>query len=110
MAFLSEAAIEEAVLEQLAGLGYTVENEERIGPDALFRERDSYVDVILEKRLLDAVAKINPTIPHAALDEVVKQVRPCETICPLAISLANLFILSRVMPFQLLEMKFIYKY
>ena len=74
MAFLSEAAIEEAVLEQLAGLGYTVENEERIGPDALFSERGSYVDVILEKRLLDAVTRINPTIPHTALEEVVKQV------------------------------------
>ena len=74
MAFLSEAAIEEAVLEQLAGLGYTVENEERIGPDALFSERGSYVDVILEKRLLDAVTRINPTIPHTPLEEVVKQV------------------------------------
>jgi type I restriction enzyme R subunit len=74
MAFLSEAAIEGVLLEQLAGLGYTVETEDRIGPDASFSERESYVDVILEKRLLDAVTRINPTIPKIALEEVVKQV------------------------------------
>ena len=34
-------------------MGYTIETEERIGPDALFGERNSYVDVILEKRLLE---------------------------------------------------------
>ncbi|QWD14369.1 type I restriction endonuclease subunit R [Polynucleobacter paneuropaeus] len=74
MAFLSEAAIECILLEQLASLGYTVETEEKVGPDGLFSERESYADVILEKRLLDAVTQINPTIPQIALEEVVKQV------------------------------------
>ena len=74
MAFLPEAAVEQALLEHLAELGYTVETEEKVGPDGLFRERDSYADVVLKNRLLDAVEKINPTIPAAARAEAVKRV------------------------------------
>jgi type I restriction enzyme R subunit len=74
MAFLSEAAIEGVLLEQLCSLGYTIETEEKVGPDGIFSERESYADVILEKKLLDAVIRINPAIPQIALEDVVKQV------------------------------------
>ena len=74
MAFISEALVEQALLEQLAGLGYTVESEENVGPDALFRQRESYTDVVLEKRLLEAVARINPSMPESANQDAVKQV------------------------------------
>ena len=35
MAFLPEAAVEQALLEHLLELGYTIETDERIGPDSL---------------------------------------------------------------------------
>lgn len=40
MAFLSEAAVELALLEQLRGLGYLIEREEDIGPGALIEMED----------------------------------------------------------------------
>ncbi|OWU65766.1 MAG: type I restriction endonuclease, partial [Armatimonadetes bacterium Cent15-Ar3] len=33
MAFLSEAAVEQALLDQLCALNYSIEREEDIGPD-----------------------------------------------------------------------------
>ena len=42
MAFLSEAAVEQALMEQLGGLGYSIEREEDIGPDGQRPERESH--------------------------------------------------------------------
>ena len=50
MAFLSEAAVELALLEQLRALGYSIEREEDIGPDGHRPERESHDDVVLKKR------------------------------------------------------------
>ncbi len=47
MAFLSEAAVELALLEQLQGLGYSIEREEDIGPDGHRPERESHDEVEL---------------------------------------------------------------
>ncbi len=41
MAFLSEAAVEMALLEQLRGLCYSIEQEEDIVPDGHRPERDT---------------------------------------------------------------------
>ncbi len=60
MAFLSEAAVELALLEQLRGLGYGIERDDVIGPDGARAERESHDEVILRKRLEDAVARLNP--------------------------------------------------
>lgn len=42
MPFLSEAAVELALLEQLQELGYTSTSDEAIGPDGKHPERESY--------------------------------------------------------------------
>ena len=60
MAFLSEAAVELALLEQLGELGYSIEREEDIGPDGHRPERESHDEVVLKKRFEDAVARLNP--------------------------------------------------
>mgnify|MGYP003631444083 CR=1 FL=1 len=52
MAFLSEAQVETALLEQLAGLGYA--SDELIGPDGRQPERDAYDEVVLKVRLTAA--------------------------------------------------------
>ncbi len=45
----------------------------------MFAERASYSDVILEKRLREALARINPQIPAEAIDEAVRRVTHPET-------------------------------
>ena len=65
MAFLSEAAVEQALIEQLSNLGYTIACEEVIGPDGVAAERESHDQVILQQRLLDAVERINPNVPQS---------------------------------------------
>ena len=63
MAFLSEAEIEGALLDQLRALGYRIEREEDIGPDGHRPERESHDEVVLKRRLEEAVARPNPTPP-----------------------------------------------
>jgi type I restriction enzyme, R subunit len=74
MAFLSEDALEQALLQQLLSLGYQVLNGETIAPDSPLAERDSYADVVLKGRLLAAVARINPHLPESAHQDAVRQV------------------------------------
>ncbi|MCX8520088.1 MAG: type I restriction endonuclease subunit R, partial [Rhodoferax sp.] len=74
MAFLSEAAVEQALLEQLRGLGYSIEQEENIGPDGHRPERESHDGVVLKKRLENAVALLNAGIPAEARQDAIRQV------------------------------------
>jgi type I restriction enzyme R subunit len=80
MVFLSEAAVELALLEQLRGLGYSIEHEENIGPDGLHPERESHDEVVLKKRFENAVALLNPGLPlearHDAIRKVMQQELP----------------------------------
>jgi type I restriction enzyme R subunit len=74
MAFISEAEIELAMIEQLASLGYQVKSEEEIGPDGTHPERQSHGEVILVKRLESIVDKLNPNIPKVAREEAARKV------------------------------------
>lgn len=78
MAFLSEAAVELALLEQLRGLGYSIEQEENIGPDGHRPERESHDEVVLKKRLESAVALFNPELPLEARHDVIAKVMQSE--------------------------------
>jgi len=78
MAFLSEAAVELALLEQLRGLGYSIEQEENIGPDGHRPERDSHDVVVLKKRLEDAVTLLNPGMPVVARQDAIRKVMQSE--------------------------------
>lgn len=80
MAFLSEALVEEAMIEQLAGLGYEIASEEVIGPDGTHPEREGHDLCILQRRFSDAVSRINPNVPQIARDDAVRQVT--QTIFP----------------------------
>lgn len=74
MAFLSEAAVELALLEQLRGLGYSIEHEENIGPDGHRPERESHDEVVLKKRFENAVALLNPGLPLEARQDAIRKV------------------------------------
>lgn len=78
MAFLSEAAVEQALLEQLRTLNYRIECEEDIGPDGHSPERESHDEVVLKKRFEDAVACLNAGLPLEARQEAIRKIMQSE--------------------------------
>ncbi|MCU0754565.1 MAG: type I restriction endonuclease subunit R [Xanthomonadales bacterium] len=78
MAFLSEAAVERALLDQLCGLGFGIEREEVIGPDGPRPERDSHDEVVLKKRFEAAVARLNPGLPQEARLDAIRKLTQSE--------------------------------
>jgi type I restriction enzyme, R subunit len=79
MAYLSEAAIEKIVLDQLSGLGYAIATDTEIGPDGKTPEREAYADVVLVKRLTAAIERLNPDIPAEARGDALRKVLATET-------------------------------
>src|SRR5690606_38574266 len=71
---LCESEIEKMTIEELVELGYTYLSGPDIAPDAPFAERKSYGDVLLRKRLTDAVARLNPSLPYDVVLEAVNKV------------------------------------
>ncbi len=69
-----ESDIEEATLEWLAELGYTVLHGPDIAPDTPNAERATYSEVILTNRLRDTVARLNPQIPTDAQEEAIRKI------------------------------------
>jgi type I restriction enzyme, R subunit len=78
MAYLSEAALEQTVLDQLAALGYAISTDTEIGPDGKAPEREAYSDVVLVRRLFAAIERLNPTIPVEARDDALRKVLATE--------------------------------
>ncbi|MBM9592973.1 type I restriction endonuclease subunit R [Roseitranquillus sediminis] len=79
MAWLSEAALEQIVLDQLGTLGYGIATDSEIGPDGKAPERDAYADVLLMKRLVSAIDRLNPDIPTEARGDALRKVLSVET-------------------------------
>ena len=73
MATLIESDVEQATLEWLEGLGWATAYGPDIGPDSPNSERADYDQVVLEQRLLDALADLNPNLPSTALDDVIRK-------------------------------------
>lgn len=78
MAFLSEAELEQSLLEQLRGLGYSIEREDDIGPDGHWPERESHDEVVLRRRFEDALARLNPGLPAEARQDAIRKVAQSE--------------------------------
>ncbi|AXQ08577.1 type I restriction endonuclease subunit R [Xanthomonas oryzae] len=73
MAFLSEAAVEQALLEQLRRLGYAVVSDNTTGPDGSAPERESHDVVILRRRLEKAALLLNPQLPPEAREDAIRK-------------------------------------
>ena len=73
MTTLTEAVVEQVALEWLGTLGWQVAHGPDIAPDALNAERDDYGQVVLERRLRDALAGLNPKLPGDALDDAYRR-------------------------------------
>lgn len=78
MAYLSESAIEQVVLDQLTSLGYATATDAEIGPDGKAPEREAYADVILAGRLTAAIERLNPVIPAGARSDALRKVLATE--------------------------------
>jgi len=70
---LSESAVEDAALAWLESLGWRVLHGPEIAPGELGAERVDYGQVVLEQRLRDAVARLNPALPPAALEDAFRK-------------------------------------
>ncbi len=73
MTILSEADVEAASLEWLAALGWQTAHGPDIGPGGSHEERADYGAVVLERRLRDALARLNRDLPPDALDDAFRK-------------------------------------
>ena len=73
MTALAEAEVEEAGLEWLDALGWQTVHGPDIAPGAPGEERADYGAVVLERRLRDALARLNPDLPPDALDDTFRK-------------------------------------
>lgn len=74
MSRITENIIEEFCIELLEKQGYEYIYAPDIAPDSDKPLRSDFDDVLLSSRLSDAVARINPSIPHEARQEAIKEI------------------------------------
>ncbi len=73
MTTITEAEVETAALDWLRALGWQVAHGPDIAPDTPSAERADYGQVVLERRLQDALAELNPGLPASALEDAFRR-------------------------------------
>ncbi len=73
MSTFTESEVEQAALDWLENLGFAVKHGPEIAPGELAAERVDYGQVVLETRLRDALARLNPALPSEALDDAFRK-------------------------------------
>lgn len=76
---ITESEIESAALEILSESGYEVICGPDIACDGKSPERANYSEVVLVKRLRNAIGKLNPKIPDEAKEEAIRKVLRVES-------------------------------
>ncbi len=71
---VAESVVEQAALAWLEGLDWRIAHGPDIAPDTLGTEREDYSEVVLAQRLRDGLARLNPNLPEAALEDAFRQV------------------------------------
>lgn len=69
-----ESTVEDAALAWLADAGWKTSHANTLGPDLPSAERRDYRQVLLEKRLREALMKLNPQLPLEAIDDGLRKV------------------------------------
>ena len=70
---ITEADVEKVALEWLAALGWGVAHGPDIAPGTPDAERDDYGQVVLDYKLRDSLASLNPSLPVSALDDAFRK-------------------------------------
>ncbi|MCY4149755.1 MAG: type I restriction endonuclease subunit R [Gammaproteobacteria bacterium] len=79
MKAINENDVENAALELLGDLGYTIALGPNIDPDSASRERTSYSEVLLTDRLRKAFKKLNPHLSEDIWEEVLRKLIQIDT-------------------------------
>jgi len=74
MAYLDEAQVEIVTVDYFRELGYEYLHGPVIAPDGEAPEREGYAQVVLTRRLRDAMVRINPDVPDDAIEDALRQV------------------------------------
>ncbi len=75
MTKITENLIEEFCIELLEKQGFQYIYAPDIAPDGDSPDRDGYDDVLLGNHLMEAIARINPSVPHDSQQEALKEIR-----------------------------------
>jgi len=78
MSSFSESVVEEAAIGWLADLGWSIKHGPDIAPGEPDTERTDYAQVILEDRLQQALARLNPKLPTQTLDDTFRKLMRLE--------------------------------
>lgn len=74
MSNFNESVVEEATLDWLKGLGYSIKHGPDIAPEAVEAARENYGEVILESPLRAALKRLNPGLPAEAIEEAFRKI------------------------------------
>ena len=69
----AESVVEDAALAWLESIGWHIAHGPDIAPDMPAAERRDYGEVVLARRLRDALGRLNPNLPAAALEDAFRK-------------------------------------
>jgi type I restriction enzyme, R subunit len=69
----SESVVEEAALAWIESIGWAVRSGAEMAPGEPAAERADYRQVVLEQRLRDVLARLNPDLPPEALEDAFRK-------------------------------------
>jgi type I restriction enzyme R subunit len=69
----NESEVESAALAWLEAIGWQIAHGPDIAPDMPAAERADYGEVVLARRLRDALARLNPEVPAEALEDAFRR-------------------------------------
>ena len=74
MTSFNESTVEQATLKWLSNLGWETAYGPDIAPGTPAAERDNYTEVVLERRLRDALERLNPDLDDEALETALRRI------------------------------------
>ncbi len=78
MTRITESVVEDAALDWLHGLGWSIARGPDVAPDTSAAERADYGQVVLCRRLRDALAQLNPDLPAEAIEDAFRKLNRLE--------------------------------
>jgi type I restriction enzyme, R subunit len=79
----TESVVEEAALTWLGSAGWGITHGPDIAPDIAAAERRDYSEVVLFRRLRDALSRLNPALPADALEDAFRKLTRPEGADPI---------------------------
>jgi type I restriction enzyme R subunit len=72
-AVFTESVVEQAALAWLESMGYVIVSGPEIAPGETTAERENYGQVVLERRLRQALQRLNPQVPSDAMEDAFRK-------------------------------------